>query len=116
MSFLTRPSVDTRRARPALHLVAFAACAAVAGSAQAHERRDAASWCADRCDQIVIDWNQQTHQVIKAADGYQDPMAASRILADVEAMTAAIAGLTAVHAAEVAEAAARLTAAATAAA
>ena len=83
MSFPTRLSVDTRRARPALHLVAFAACAAVAGSAQAHERRDAASWCADRCDQVVIDWNATAYQVIKANDGYADPMAASRVLAMV---------------------------------
>src|SRR5215831_16692578 len=41
------------------------------------------AWCADRCDQIVIDWNLQTHQVIKAADGYSNPMAASRTLAMV---------------------------------
>lgn len=41
------------------------------------------TWCADRCDQIVIDWNLQTHQVIKAAEGYADPMAASRTLAMV---------------------------------
>ena len=41
------------------------------------------TWCADRCDQIVIDWNVQTHQIIKAADGYTDPMAASRVLAMV---------------------------------
>jgi hypothetical protein len=41
------------------------------------------TWCADRCDQVIIDWNQHTHQVIKAADGYADPMAASRVLAMV---------------------------------
>jgi hypothetical protein len=41
------------------------------------------TWCADRCDQIVIDWNLQTHQVIKAAEGYQNPMSASRTLAMV---------------------------------
>lgn len=57
------------------------AFAALAASSQATE--PAKTWCADRCDQIVIDWNQQTHQVIKAATGYQDPMAASRILAMV---------------------------------
>jgi hypothetical protein len=40
-------------------------------------------WCAERCDQLVIDWNLQSHQVIKAATGYADPMAASRVLAMV---------------------------------
>jgi len=55
------------------------AALAVTSHASVHTK----SWCADRCDQIVIDWNQQTHQVIKAATGYQDPMAASRILAMV---------------------------------
>ena len=43
----------------------------------------AAGWCGDRCDQVVIDWNATTHQVIQAADGYADPMAASRVLAMV---------------------------------
>lgn len=58
-----------------------AALATLAATSQASEPTK--TWCADRCDQIVIDWNQQTHQVIKAATGYQDPMAASRILAMV---------------------------------
>jgi len=57
------------------------ALAALAASSQA--AMPPKTWCADRCDQIIIDWNQHTHQVIKAADGYQDPMAASRILAMV---------------------------------
>ena len=57
------------------------AMAALAATSQAAQPTK--TWCADRCDQIVIDWNQQTHQVIKAATGYQDPMAASRILAMV---------------------------------
>jgi hypothetical protein len=65
-----------RTALPALALAALAASfqAAAAGSP---------AWCAERCDQIVVDWNLQTHQVIKAADGYADPMAASRVLAMV---------------------------------
>ncbi len=52
-------------------------------SSASHAAGEGQTWCADRCDQVVIDWNQQTHQVIKAATGYQDPMAASRILAMV---------------------------------
>lgn len=39
------------------------------------------SWCAERCDGVITDWNLTAFQVIKAADGYQDPMAASRSLA-----------------------------------
>lgn len=57
------------------------ALAALAATSRAAEPTE--TWCSNRCDQIVIDWNQQTHQVIKAATGYQDPMAASRILAMV---------------------------------
>lgn len=41
------------------------------------------TWCADRCDQVVIDWNLETYVVIKADNGYADPMAASRVLAMV---------------------------------
>jgi hypothetical protein len=59
--------------------VAALAASSQAAVGKAHEK----TWCAARCDQIVIDWNQQTHQVIKAANGYADPMAASRILAMV---------------------------------
>lgn len=62
-------------------LLTAVALAALATASQAANTGN--TWCADRCDQIVIDWNQQTHQVIKAATGYQDPMAASRILAMV---------------------------------
>jgi hypothetical protein len=51
--------------------------------AAAGARPGASAACPDRCDQVIIDWNQHTHQVIKAADGYVDPMAASRVLAMV---------------------------------
>ncbi len=61
----------------------FAALALAALAASAQAAATPKTWCAERCDQIVIDWNQKTHQGIKAADGYQDPMAASRILAMV---------------------------------
>jgi len=76
---MTRTSrLNAPRLLSALALAALAASSQAAGG-QAPEK----SWCADRCDQVVIDWNQQTHQVIKAASGYADPMAASRILAMV---------------------------------
>ena len=72
-------TLSLRTHRPVLSALAFAAMAASFQVVAADNK----SWCAERCDQIVIDWNLQTHQVIKAADGYADPMAASRILAMV---------------------------------
>jgi len=59
------------------------AAAALTLAAPATAAPSASPWCGDRCDQVVIDWNQQTHQVIRAASGYADPMAASRVLAMV---------------------------------
>jgi hypothetical protein len=67
----------------AIGLAAVSALAAT-GSALAATRLSehrAISWCADHCDQVVIDWNATAYQVIKAADGYQNPLAASRALA-----------------------------------
>jgi hypothetical protein len=63
--------------------LALATLTATSQAAMSPAATAAKTWCADRCDQIVIDWNLQTHQVIKAADGYADPMAASRVLAMV---------------------------------
>ena len=39
------------------------------------------SWCAPRCDQLVIDWNQTAHQVFAAENGHADPLGASRTMA-----------------------------------
>lgn len=39
------------------------------------------SWCSRRCDAVVTDFSLAAYHVIKAANGYQDPMAASRALA-----------------------------------
>jgi hypothetical protein len=47
----------------------------------AKPRPAASSWCADHCDRVVTEHSLGAFQVIKAADGYQDPMAASRSLA-----------------------------------
>jgi hypothetical protein len=74
MNRLSRPR-GRRLLHTALAAVAFAASSQVAAADKA--------WCADRCDQIVIDWNLQTHQVVKAAEGYANPMSASRVLAMV---------------------------------
>lgn len=67
------------KARRLLH----AALVLAAFAASSHAVAATRAWCADRCDQIVIDWNLQTHQVIQAAEGYTNPMAASRVLAMV---------------------------------
>jgi hypothetical protein len=50
-----------------------------------HQRPIARTWCADRCDSVISDWNLTAFQVIKAGDGYGDPMAASRSLAMMHA-------------------------------
>ncbi|MES2974424.1 MAG: vanadium-dependent haloperoxidase [Pseudomonadota bacterium] len=73
-----------RRSR-VLPAIALAALAVLPHAARAATAAPAArsTWCADRCDQVVIDWNLHAHQVIKAADGHADPMAASRVLAMV---------------------------------
>jgi hypothetical protein len=77
--FSTR--VQRRHGAPSLRALAVAALGALALSAHAGEPRERAAWCADRCDQLVIDWNTTAYQVIKAVDGYADPLHASRALA-----------------------------------
>jgi len=59
------------------------AIAAIAAPATASGPTSTRAWCADRCDQVVIDWNLRTHATLKADNGYADPMAASRVLAMV---------------------------------
>ncbi|MGH6610464.1 MAG: hypothetical protein ACRECQ_09415, partial [Burkholderiaceae bacterium] len=44
-------------------------------------REPAAAWCSSRCDELIIDWNATAYQVIKADEGYANPMSASRTLA-----------------------------------
>jgi hypothetical protein len=53
---------------------------ALVAPAQADDR-----WCLDRCDAVVTDWSLAAYHVIKAGDGYGDPMAASRSLAMMHA-------------------------------
>lgn len=69
--------MNARTSRRLLSALALASLAAAAQAATAD------TWCAQRCDQVVIDWNANTHQVIVAADGYQMPLPASRSLAMV---------------------------------
>ncbi len=82
----------TRRAlaRSALALAA-AACIAPAALAQSPAPSASPAWCADRCDQVVLHWNVVAWRTLNEANGYADPMAASRVLAMVHlAMHAAV--------------------------
>jgi len=38
-------------------------------------------WCAEHCDRVVAGWSLAAYQAIQKAEGYRDPMAASRSLA-----------------------------------
>lgn len=72
------------RAVLALTLTGAAAAAGAAADAYASGHPGSAargSWCADRCDRIVTDWNLAAFQIIRTADGYRNPLLASRALA-----------------------------------
>ena len=56
-------------------------CAADQNEADDQGQSGAATWCADRCDGVVTDWSLTALQVIKAADGYQNPLTAMRSMA-----------------------------------
>lgn len=76
----------TLRARRSALAHAVLGLALVAGTPlssarEADDRRATGTWCGERCDAVVTDWSLAAYQVIKAADGYADPMAASRSLA-----------------------------------
>lgn len=65
------------RTLPRRTLLATALAVAALGA----QAQSPSAWCAERCDQLVLDWNLNAHAVIKAANGHADPMAASRVLA-----------------------------------
>lgn len=68
-------------AASALLLVGGTLTAFAKGHVPVNKRPTPATWCANRCDAVVTDWSAAAVQIIKAADGYADPMAASRSLA-----------------------------------
>ena len=72
---LGHPSPPRTRRLAALVLILAAPSALAAPGSR--------TWCADRCDQVVIDWNLRTYEVVKTDNGYQNPMSASRTLAMV---------------------------------
>ena len=56
-------------------------CAADQYESEDHTPSGAATWCADRCDAVNTDWSLTALRVIKGADGYQNPLTATRSLA-----------------------------------
>ena len=76
-----RLSQSRRRTVIAVAIAALLGAVAPADAADRTSREGAAAWCADRCDELVIDWNATAYQVIKADENYANPMSASRSLA-----------------------------------
>jgi hypothetical protein len=70
---MTAPTSLARRTL----LIALPAAAFLVWAAPA----EAARWCGEQCDQVVVDWNAAAHQVIQSADGHTNPLTASRSLA-----------------------------------
>ncbi|MGZ9074831.1 MAG: phosphatase PAP2 family protein [Burkholderiaceae bacterium] len=73
--------LSRRRTVIAVAITALFGAVAPADAADPTSRKAAAAWCADRCDELVIDWNATAYQVIKADENYANPMSASRSLA-----------------------------------
>lgn len=81
---MTAPIRNTPLTQALLAIVLASAaglCAADQNEAVEHRRPTGTTWCADRCDGVITDWSLTALQVIKAADGYQNPLAATRSLA-----------------------------------
>lgn len=80
-----RPRIQSPRMVPRASVLALLAAAVACTPARAgqenQQRPTPQSWCADDCDRVITEHSLGAFQVIKAADGYQDPMAASRSLA-----------------------------------
>ena len=75
-------SFDSFVRRHGRRLAAIAAAvAACLNAGVAAAAMPGSTWCSERCDELVLDWNATAHQVIAAADGYANPLAASRALA-----------------------------------
>ena len=73
----------SRFLQPLVRILLVIGLATAASLGHAGEPR--ATWCADRCDAVVTDWSLAAYQIIRAAEGYKDPMAASRSLAMMHA-------------------------------
>ena len=69
-----------RRRLVALAVAALFTGISAADAADRTSREPVAAWCSDRCDELIIDWNATAYQVIKADEGYANPMSASRSL------------------------------------
>ena len=76
-----RLSHARRRTVIAVAIAALFGGVTAADAAAPTSREAAAAWCANRCDELVIDWNATAYQIIKADENYANPMSASRSLA-----------------------------------
>jgi hypothetical protein len=77
-----------RMSRPHHLVTSIALAVAALGAAFTPTSASAAAsgspaWCAYRCGGLVADWSAVAYRTIQAANGYADPMAASRVLAMV---------------------------------
>jgi hypothetical protein len=78
------PHVDSMRSVATQAVATLMTAVALTGAPAANAAAtgvEPVHWCASRCDELVVDWNAIAYQVIKAADGYRDPLFASRALA-----------------------------------
>jgi len=78
--------ISTKKAISLSHASSVLLAAIVASSAFAAPFAHAAvpeepAWCRPDCRGIVSDWSLTAYAVIRAADGYTNPMAAARVLA-----------------------------------
>jgi hypothetical protein len=79
--------MNPSRKRSSIKRLAIAALltAAAVSSAQAghsyNPSRATPDWCGQRCDEVVLDWNAAAHRIFTQANGYQDPLGATRALA-----------------------------------
>jgi len=79
MNLSGRHSSMKHAALTAMLIASTAASLTHAG--QGHSPRATPAWCGDRCDEVVLDWSAAAHRILTQAQGYQDPLSATRSLA-----------------------------------
>jgi hypothetical protein len=74
--------VGRRRSLAILSGTILAGAAAAAGwNAAAATDGEEANWCSSHCGGVVPDWSLTAYRTVRADNGYQNPLAASRMLA-----------------------------------
>jgi hypothetical protein len=78
---LTKRYSSLKRMALATVLIATSA-ASLAHAGNGHvTSRATPAWCGDRCDEVVLDWSTAAHRILTQAQGYADPLSATRSLA-----------------------------------